>query len=68
MNFLATSSVNRKPNPISPSRLPQPRPTPSEFKYNYEDEYETAEFDEHMPSSPFEPDGPDDDPEHLMLL
>ena len=74
LNFLATFNVNPKPNPISPSpRLPQPRPTPSEFKYNYEDVYETLaeeaeEFDEHMSPSPFEPDGPDDEPEHLMLL
>ena len=71
LNFLATFNVNPT---ISPSpRLPQPRPTPPEFKYNYEDEYETLaeeaeEFDDHMPPSPFEPDGPDDEPEHLMLL
>ena len=74
LNFLATFNVNPKPNPISPSpRLPQPRPTPSEFKYNYEDEYETLaeeaeEFYDHRPPSPFEPDGPDVEPEHLMLL
>ena len=70
MNFLATisSNVNPEPKPIPPlRRLPQPRSTPSEFKYTYEDEYDTLaeeaeEFDDHRPPSPFEPDGPDADP------
>ena len=70
LNFLATKisfSDNSEPNPISPPRrLPQPRPASCEFKFTYEDEYETfaeeaEEFDDHRPPSPFEPDGPDAD-------
>ena len=80
MNFLATKisfNVNPESNPKTPTRrLPQSRPTPSDFKYTYDDEppeYETLieeaeDFDDHRPPSPVEPDGPDAEPEHLMLL
>ena len=68
LNFLATFNANAKPNPISPpQRPPQPR-----YNYDSDDEYETLaeeaeEFDDHRPPSPFEPDGPDAEPEHMML-
>jgi len=67
LNFLSTFNANAEPNPISPpQRPPQPR---SNYAY---DDYETLaeeaeEFDDHRPPSPFEPDGPDAEPEHMML-
>jgi hypothetical protein len=75
LNFLATisSSVNPEPNPTSPPRRPpQLRPTPPDYKYTYEDEYETLaeeaeEFDDFRPPSPFEPDGPDAEPSKNAL-
>ena len=63
LTLLASISCSNNPGPnldAPPGRRPSSRPPPSESKYDYETLAEEAEvFDDHWPSSPFEPDGPD---------